>query len=376
METELWNELVQNFDKAISESIKKIEERDVETIPGARDQLIRRFEELKRYLPRNNGELLIKSIDDSIQNAYFPRVNSVSEAFNKVLNTLAQQHENSFVINELINGFIAGKAKSFGSYKEGAVIDKIIEAFKKSKDFRISDYRLFAMFSNNPNKPRPSTVKQIEKIADFIGLVCEERVYARDLARSEEKIVKFYTFPKEILEILEGKYIIQTDKGETIINEEFDKNVFTALFLAKYAVDRSNLDVYKVNGICAIFSLILILSFMPKVKLGENSPILRDPNYNADTMSVIPKTWMRKDILLELIQPTIELLAYRLGGGTLWFDKIKKSDATKRLHLQSSFLIKDINRWVLGNLCRVEIPIFVEISNIFQEITVSGDSEE
>ncbi|MHA1602973.1 MAG: hypothetical protein ACTSUI_08155, partial [Promethearchaeota archaeon] len=71
METELWNELVQNFDKAISESIKKIEERDVETIPGARDQLIRRFEELKRYLPRNNGELLIKSIDDSIQNAYF-----------------------------------------------------------------------------------------------------------------------------------------------------------------------------------------------------------------------------------------------------------------------------------------------------------------
>ena len=91
-------------------------------------------------------------------------------------------------------------------------------------------------------------------------------------------------------------------------------------------------------------------------------------------MSVIPKTWMRKDILAVLIQSTVEIISYRLGGGTLWYEKIKKSDAQKKLHLQANFLIRDINRWVLGNLCRVEIPIFVEINSIFQEIMVSGDS--
>ena len=52
-----------------------------------------------------------------------------------------------------------------------------------------------------------------------------------------------------------------------------------------------------------------------------------------------------------------------------------KSDAKKRVHLQANFLIRDVNKWVLGNLCRVEIPIFVEISNIFQEVTVSGVSD-
>ncbi len=158
-----------------------------------------------------------------------------------------------------------------------------------------------------------------------------------------------------------------------MVNEEFDKNVFTALFLSRFSIDRTTLDSYKINGICAIFALILILSFMPKVKLPENNPILNDPGYNSEMMSVIPKSWMMKNVLAELLPATIEIVAFRLGASK-WHGKIEKSDAQKRLHLQTRFLIKDINKWVLGNLCRVEIPIFVEISSIFQEITITGDS--
>lgn len=376
MSIELWDELVANFNNGLSEALKLVEERDVETIPGAREQLIRRFEELQRYLPRNNGELLIKSIDQSIQNAFFPREDDLGRAFGKILVSLEQQYENAFVINELINGYISSKKKNFGKHQEGAVIDRLIEALKKSRNFRISDHTLYAMFTSNPRNPSKAMVKRVDEIANFVGLVVEEKRIKSDLADGKERIIRNFTFPEEILEILEGKYLIHTDKGETIINETFDKNVFTALFLAKYAVDRQTLDDYKINGICAIFALILILSFMPKVKLGENSPILRDPSYDPEKMSVIPKSWMRKDILSVLIQPTIEVISYRLGRGTQWYEKIKKSDATKKIHLQANFLIRDVNRWVLGNLCRVEIPIFVEISNIFQEIFVSGNSTE
>ena len=47
-ETALWSELLENFKKGLTNSIEKVKERDVETIPGAKDQLIRRFEELIR----------------------------------------------------------------------------------------------------------------------------------------------------------------------------------------------------------------------------------------------------------------------------------------------------------------------------------------
>lgn len=374
LESGLWSELIEKFGISLKNSLELIKKRDIENIPGAKDQLIRRFEELHRYLPRKNGDILKKSIDESISNAFFPQTNKLGEAFDKILKTLEQQHENAFIINELINGFVASQSKSFGSFKEGPIIDRIIEAFKKSKNFRISDYSFYAMFGN-PNKPRKNLQDNLKSITEFLGLVKEEKIFSRDLARSEEKTVVFYTFPPEILELLEGTYIIHTEKGETIINDDFDKNVFTSLFLAKYSVGRKNLDTYKINGICAIFALILILSFMPKVKLAENNPILRDENFDSQTMSVIPKSWMMKEVLVELLPATIEIVAYRMGA-SLWYNKIIKSDAQKRLHLQTRFLIKDVNKWVLGNLCRVEIPIFVEISNIFQEITVDGSDTD
>ena len=125
-ESDLWSELIEKFGNSIKKSLEVIKERDIENIPGAKEQLIRRFEELNRYLPRNNGEILIKSIDESISNAFFPQTNKLDVAFEKILKTLEQQHENAFIINELINGFVASQSKSFGSFKEGPIIDRII----------------------------------------------------------------------------------------------------------------------------------------------------------------------------------------------------------------------------------------------------------
>lgn len=372
--SDIWTELLENFATGLEKTVSTLKTRDAETIPGAKDLLIRRFEDLHRYLPRENGKLLIKSIDESIAEAFFPREKSLDKAFAKILKSLKQQYENTFIINELINGFVVSQSKAFGSFHEGLFIDRIIEAFKKSRTFSISDHSFYSMFGN-PDKPKETVSKQLDQIADFLGFIIEERVIEKDLAHSMKKVIRYYKFSSEIESLLENQYFTRMENGEVLIGEDFDKNVFTSLFLARYAVRRQTLDSYKINGICAIFALILILSFMPKVKLAENHPILRDPNYNPDTMSVIPKSWMMKTVLLELISPLIEIIAFRLGA-TNWFKKIETSDAKKRLHLQSMFLLKDVNKWILGNLCRVEIPIFIEISNIFQEIVVSEQDSE
>ncbi|MHA1525892.1 MAG: hypothetical protein ACTSQD_02570 [Promethearchaeota archaeon] len=92
-------------------------------------------------------------------------------------------------------------------------------------------------------------------------------------------------------------------------------------------------------------------------------------------MSIIPKSWMMKQVLEPLFAPLIKIVGYRLGGG-LWFSKIIDSEINKKIHSQIRFLLKDVNKWILGNLCRVEIPIFIEIANIFAEITVGADTED
>ena len=151
------------------------------------------------------------------------------------------------------------------------------------------------------------------------------------------------------------------------------------MFLANVAINRDDLGKiggsYTLNGISAIFALILLLSFLPKLSVDETNPILNDSNYDADTMSVIPKSWMMKQVLEPLFEPLIKIIAYRLGGG-LWLSKIIDSDINKKIHNQIRFLIKDVNKWVLGQLVRVEIPIFVEISNIFTEIVVGYDESQ
>ena len=148
------------------------------------------------------------------------------------------------------------------------------------------------------------------------------------------------------------------------------------MFLANLTINRDNIEkiggAYTINGISSIFALILLLSFMPKVSLDETNPILNDSSYDSSRMSVIPKSWMMRQVLEPLFQPLIKIIAYRLGGG-LWLSKIIDSEVNKKIMNQIRFLLKDVNKWILGQLVRVEIPIFVEISNIFTEILVGYD---
>jgi hypothetical protein len=168
------------------------------------------------------------------------------------------------------------------------------------------------------------------------------------------------------------------DLGYAQVSENFDRNVFICMFLANVAVHRDDLEkiggTYTINGISAIFALILLLSFMPKLSIDDTEPILNDPHYDQSNMSVIPKSWMMKQVLEPLFEPLIKIIAYRLGGG-LWLTKIIDSDINKKIHNQIRFLLRDVSPWILGNLCRVEIPIFVEISNIFTEILVGYDEQ-
>ena len=113
---------------------------------------------------------------------------------------------------------------------------------------------------------------------------------------------------------------------------------------------------------------------MPKISVDEKNPILKDPSYDEQNMSVIPKSWMIKQVLEDLFEPLIKIVAYRVGGG-LWFSKIISSDKESSIINQIRFLLRDVNKWILGNMVRVEIPIFVEIANIFTQVIVGYNEE-
>ena len=353
-----WTELLQNFIKGVEVAIEELEKRDVENIPGAKEALLQRLNNMKIHFPKNDGDIFIKSINDKIQTAFFPKTKDFASAFQKILKS--RTHEQDFIINELLNGFVSSKAKAIASGSQGPIIDRMVEAFSKRNDFHIVDHQFFAMFGN-PNKPRNYIKRQLQELVDLFGLVVKELVIEKDLRRSEKKVYKFYTFPEEILRILEEKYIIIDEElGQAYVSDLFDRNVFICMFLANISINRDDPDKiggsYTINGISAIFALILLLSFMPKLSIEETNPVLRDPTFDEQNMSIIPKSWMMKQVLEPLFAPLIKIVGYRLGGG-LWFSKIIDSEINKKIHSQIRFLLKDVNKWILGNLCRVEIPI-------------------
>ena len=372
----LWKNLLTDFATGLEKAIEELQKRDVENIPGAKEALIQRLTNMKLHFPSNDGDIFIKSINDKIQNAFFPNTKKFSEAFRKILKS--RTHEQDFIINELLNGFINSKAKAIATGTQVPIIDRMVEAFSKRNDFHIVDHQFFAMFGD-PNKPRVYLKNQLEKLVEMFGLVSRELIIEKDVRRSEEKSYIFYTFPDDIIKILEEKYLIIDNKlGYAYVSEEFDRNVFICMFLANVAINRDDFEkiggAYTINGISAIFALILLLSFMPKLTVDETSPLLNDPSFDNQNMSVIPKSWMMKQVLEPLFGPLIKIIAYRIGGG-LWYSKIIDSEINKKIHNQIRFLIKDVNKWILGNLCRVEIPIFVEISNIFTEVLVGYDAD-
>ena len=372
----IWKELLQEFEKGVEKAIEELEKRDIENIPGAKEALIQRLNNMQLHFPKNNGEIFLKSINDKIQNAFFPNTKNFSEAFEKILKS--RTHEQDFIINELLNGFVTSKAKAIASGTQGPIIDRIVEAFSKRNDFHIVDHQFFAMFGD-PNKPKHYIKNQLEELIDMFGLISKEIVIEKDIRRSEEKVYTFYTFPDDIIKILEEKYlIVDQDLGYAYVSELFDRNVFICMFLANVAINRDDIEKiggsYTINGISAILALILLLSFMPKLSIDETNPILNDLNFDNKSMSVIPKSWMMKQVLEYLFEPLIKIVAYRIGGG-LWLSHIIASEINKKIHNQIRFLLKDVNKWILGNLCRVEIPIFIEISNIFAEILVGYEEE-
>jgi len=369
-----WKELLQQFTKGLEKAIDELEKRDAENIPGAKEALVQRLNNMKLHFPKNNGDIFLKSINEKIQNAFFPNTKNFSEAFDKILTS--RTHEQDFIINELLNGFVTSKAKAIASGTQGPIINRMVEAFSKRNDFHIIDHQFYAMFGD-PNKPRHYIKNQLEELVKMFGLVSKELVVKKDVRKSEEKVYTFYTFPDDIIEILEEKYlIINEELGYTYVSDAFDRNVFICMFLANVSINRDDLEKiggsYTINGISAIFALILLLSFMPKLSVDETNPILNDPNFDADNMSVIPKSWMMRQVLEPLFEPLIKIIAYRLGGG-LWLTKIIDSEINKKITNQIRFLLKDVNKWILGELVRIEIPIFVEIANIFTEIVVGYD---
>lgn len=519
---DLWSELLGNFIKGIENSIELLEKKDVENIPGAIKALLDRLNNMKTVFSHNNGEFFIKTIDERIQKAFFPNSKDFTEAFNLILKS--RTHEQDFIINELLNGFITSKARMFAGGTQGTIIDKLVEAFKNSGDFHIVDHQFYAMFGN-PTKPRKFVREGLQQLVYLFGLISKQVIIEKDIRRHEKKIYNFYTFPEDYIKVLKDKYLFIDDSVKSInsqdiidnaislaynnnhqkfdpihifisliendvgiiraifekldvninqlseelkrdlkklpiytnldensmepslyseilihsaweeadklkdefpssehllialainrektkirdvkledyqlayltqklerygankdriirslmnirgkritVTEEFDSNIFICMFLANLAINRDDLEkiggVFTVNGISAILALILFLGTMPKLTIGRSNPILDNKSFNSDNMSVIPKSWMIKQVLEYLFEPLIKIVAYRLGGG-LWLSKIKKSKINKKIHNQIRFLLKDVNKWVLGNLCRVEIPIFVEISNIF-----------
>jgi len=402
-----WEGLLETFSEGIDRALEELKNKDVENIPGAKDALLDRLNVLKVQFTRNKGQLFERLIDNTIQNTFFPNTSNFAEAFSKILK--ARTHEQDFIINELLNGFVTSRAKAIASYTQGPIIDRMVEAFTKRNDFHIVDHQFFAMFGD-PNKPRNYVKKQLGELVNMFGLVSKELVIEKDVRSSEEKVYTFYTFPPEILEILKEKYIIiekddnelkkgeleedeteielaisvnkKTEKNKLVyayVSEAFDRNVFISLFLANIAVNRNDFEEiggsYTLNGISAIFALILLLSLLPKINVQATHPILRDPSFDDQKMSIIPKSWMVKQVLEALFEPLIKIVAYRLGGGR-WLKQIKDTEINKKIHNQIRFLLKDVNKWILGNLCRVEIPIFVEISNIFTDVTLRFDRDD
>jgi hypothetical protein len=139
-----WRQLLQSFEKGLELAIEQVAKRDVENIPGAKDALIQRLENMKLHFPRNDGDLFKKAINEKIQNFFFPKTKNFSEAFSKILKS--RTHEQDFIINELLNGFVSSKAKAIASGTQTPIIDRMVEAFSKRNDFHIVDHQFFQYY--------------------------------------------------------------------------------------------------------------------------------------------------------------------------------------------------------------------------------------
>lgn len=360
----LWGDLLQGYIVGLDKAIDELNTHNVESTAQAIQLLLDRLEVIRGLFPINNGRLFLQTIDNVIQETFFPDTRDFAIAFEKILNS--RTHDQDFIINELLNGFVVSKTKSMATDSEIPLIDRMVEAFSKRYDFHIVDHQFYAMFGD-PNNPRAYVMNYLDELSRMFGLVTTEKVVEKDVRRSERKVYKFYTFPDAILDILKVKYLKTNPiSGNYYVSEDFDRNVFICLYLANITINRNKLELiggrYTVNGISAIIALILIVSFMPSVPAPPH--ILNHPSY-SDRMRMIPKSWLMKDVLEPLFEPLIKITAYRIGG-ELWCNVIIDTEINEKIHTQLRFLLKDVNKWILGELVRVEIPVFADVLNIIQ----------
>ena len=123
--------------------------------------------------------------------------------------------EEDSIISELIDGFISSQGKTLFGGTNRRILDNLVEAFKKRRDFKIVDHQFFAMFGD-PNKPRKYVKERLDKIAEFLGLEVETLHVEQDVRDGKPKDYRFYSFPEEITAILEGKYLQIQENGEKV----------------------------------------------------------------------------------------------------------------------------------------------------------------
>jgi hypothetical protein len=322
-ESDLWGTLLDDFAKHVQSAIDMIRERNVDDIPGAKDELITRLTNIMNYFPKNDGQVIKRIIYESIEKHFFPRSDDVATVFEQVLN--ARTPDQDYIIQESLNGFVASETNLLASNKEGTIIDRMVELFRKSSNFSIIEHQFFNMFGN-PSHPRKFLKEGFEKLVKMFGLERDSLIIEKDKRTSQEREVIFYRFPVELIAILDKRFIeVNLDTGEIVVLPQFDKMIFIALFLANISANRLTIGKYAINGICNIFALIIILSFMPSLKLDPGNPIFKQANFDPAKMSVIPKSWMMKNVLSELFPPLVTIIAY-LEGGNQWYEKIELTE--------------------------------------------------
>lgn len=366
----LLKSLVLEIEKGMDAAIKRIEERDTtEKVPGAKEIIIARMEKMKEFFMKDDGKFLLNLIHEKIEMAIFPVKQTLGETFEIILNSRVM-HEQDFLIQELVNGFISSKEDSIGEFKNAKVLDRVIKLFSESKNLTITSMDISELFHKSYHTTNIYVNKEFDKIANYIGL--ESRtVEIMDNFTGDPMIISIYSFSDEIIQVLEANQYIYKQHGKYRAGPTFGKIVFMSLILAKISMDRMNLKQYQIIGICAILALILFISLLPTLKV-DNLKEKEKLNLDPELMDVIPHSWIRDDCIQELFPPLIKIIAFQIGGYN-WLAETN-TDLLKKLALQIQFLIQDINRWHYGYLVRVKIPIIVEISNIFQ--TVQIDSGE
>ena len=113
----LWGDLLQGYIVGLDKAIEELNTHNVESTAQAIQLLLDRLKVIRGLFPINNGRLFLQTIDNVIQETFFPDTRDFAIAFEKILNS--RTHDQDFIINELLNGFVVSKTKSMATHRPG-----------------------------------------------------------------------------------------------------------------------------------------------------------------------------------------------------------------------------------------------------------------